>query len=226
MKLLHKPTSCFNQEPPKYQEIAIIIKKMKASSSPCPFDQTSVLVLKKCLICVEIIRTLLGKSLILRLWKKGLTVLAYKKGLADDPANLQPITLEPVIAKVLTSLIRNRIYAFLCKNQYIETNIQKGFWTGISCTIEHTELMSHLINHARQKQRSFVVTLIDLKNAFGESTMSSYMQYSVFTIYQDPLKSSYYIFTMVFIFQLQQMVFLWILSQYKEEFYKETAFHH
>ena len=28
--------------------------------------------------------------------------------------------------------------------------------------------MSHLINHARQKQRSLVVTVIDLKNAFGE----------------------------------------------------------
>ena len=94
----------------------------------------------------------LEKSLIPELWKKGLTVLAYKKGLADDPANFQPITLEPVIAKVLTSLIRNRIYAFLSK-------------------------------------------------------------------------SSYYTFTMVFIFQLQGMVFLQILSQYKEEFYKETAFH-
>ena len=106
--------------------------------------------------------------MILELWKKGLTVLAYKKGLADDPANFRLITLELVIAKVVTSLIRNRIYAFLCKNQYIETNIQKGFWTGISGTIEHTELMSHLINHAGQKQRSLVVTLIDLKNAFGE----------------------------------------------------------
>ena len=28
--------------------------------------------------------------------------------------------------------------------------------------------MSHLINHARQNQRSLIVTLIDLKNAFGE----------------------------------------------------------
>ena len=28
--------------------------------------------------------------------------------------------------------------------------------------------MSHLINYARQKQRSLIVTLIDLKNAFGE----------------------------------------------------------
>ena len=172
MKLLHEPTSCFNQEPPKYQEIADIIKKMQASSSPCPFDQISVLLLKKCPIVRTYVWKLLEhcweKSLIPELWKKGLPVLAYKKGLADDPANFRQITLEPVIAKVLTSLIRNRIYALLCKNQYIETNIQKGFWTGISGTIEHTELMSHLINHARQKQRSLVVTLIDLKNAFGE----------------------------------------------------------
>ena len=125
-------------------------------------------------ICVEIIRTLLGKVFFIpELWKEGLTVLAYKKGLADDPANFRPITLEPVIAKVLTSLIRNRIYAFLCKNQYIETNIQKGFWTGISGTIEHTELMSHLINHARQKQRSLVVTLKGRFKRFKERVWRS-----------------------------------------------------
>ena len=137
MKLLHEPTSCFNQEQPKYQEIANIIKNMKASSLPCPFDQISVLVLKKCPIVRTYVWKLLEhcweKSLIPELWKKFLTVLAYKKGLADDPANFRPITLEPVIAKVLTSFIRSRIYSFLCKNQYIETNIQKLFW--ISGTI-------------------------------------------------------------------------------------------
>ena len=182
-------------------------------------------------ICVEIIRTLLGKVFDTGDLEKSLTVLAYKKGLPDDPANFRPITLEPVIAKALTSLIRNRIYAFLCKNQYIETNIRKGFWTGISGTIEHIELMSHLINHARQKQRSLIVTLIDLKNAFGEVhheliravfPFSSYTKihyiyiiyyyiyyiyyyiYIIYTLYI----SSYYTFTMVFIFQLQRMVFL------------------
>ena len=100
MKLLHEPTSCFNQEPPKYQEIANIIKKMKSSSSPCPFDQISVFVPKKCPIVRTYVWKLLDhcweKSLIPELWKKGLTVLAYKKGLADDTANFRPITLEPV----------------------------------------------------------------------------------------------------------------------------------
>ena len=50
----------------------------------------------------------------------------------------------------------------------IEHSIQKGFTPGISGTYEHTAHMAHLINTARRKQRSLVITLIDLKNAFGE----------------------------------------------------------
>ena len=38
-------------------------------------------------ICVEMIRTLLEKVFDTGALEKGLTVLAYKKGLADDPAN-------------------------------------------------------------------------------------------------------------------------------------------
>ena len=74
MKLLHEPTSCFNQEPPKYQEIANIIKKMKASSSPCPFDQISVLVLKKC----PIVRTYVWK-LLEHCWEKSDTGALEKR---------------------------------------------------------------------------------------------------------------------------------------------------
>ena len=50
----------------------------------------------------------------------------------------------------------------------IEHNMQKGFTPGISGTYEHTAHRAHLINTARRKQRSLVITLIDLKNAFGE----------------------------------------------------------
>ena len=34
--------------------------------------------------------------------------------------------------------------------------------------LEHTSTMAHIINKARIKQRSVVITLLDLKNAFGE----------------------------------------------------------
>ena len=38
----------------------------------------------------------------------------------------------------------------------------------LSGTYEHTTQMSHIINKAGIKQRSVVITLLDLKNAFGE----------------------------------------------------------
>ena len=38
----------------------------------------------------------------------------------------------------------------------------------MSGTFEHIEEMSHIINHSRKQKRSVIITLINLKNAFGE----------------------------------------------------------
>ena len=145
---------------------------MKASGSPCPLNQISIIYFKKCpflqtylrAICQEIWAT----KEILSIWCKATTILIYKKGDTNDPSNFRPITLEPVALKVLTSLIRERIYSFLASNNYIETEIQKGFVPGMSGTYEHIANLSYLINHARKKQKSLTITLTDLRNAFGE----------------------------------------------------------
>jgi hypothetical protein len=60
------------------------------------------------------------------------------------------------------------MYSFLTANNFIEHNIQKGFTPNLSGTLEHTAQMANIINKARIKQRSLVITLLDLKNAFGE----------------------------------------------------------
>ena len=60
------------------------------------------------------------------------------------------------------------MFTFLLGNNLIEHKIQKGFTPNVSGTFEHTEQMAHIINQARTKQRSLVITLLDLKNAFGE----------------------------------------------------------
>ena len=41
------PTSPFNLDPPTYNEITNVIRKMKPSGSPCPLDQISVISLKR-----------------------------------------------------------------------------------------------------------------------------------------------------------------------------------
>ena len=40
--------------------------------------------------------------------------------------------------------------------------------SGMSGRFEYLAEMSHIINHSRKQQRSVTITLIDLKNAFGE----------------------------------------------------------
>ena len=98
--------------------------------------------------------------------EKAVTILIYKKDEQNDAQNFRPITLETVPPKLYTSFLRNCMYNFLNKNGYIESSIQKGFTPGVAGTFEHTYHMSYLINQARAKQRSIVITLLDLKNAF------------------------------------------------------------
>ena len=174
MQKLNEPAIDFNLEAPTYREITKIIFKIKSSPSPCPLDQVSIIVLKKC----PFLRTYLWRIISASwnrgdfptVWKQGITVLPYKKGSNKDPANFRPITLQPVLSKIFTSILRNRIYDFCYKNKFIESNLQKGFWDNISGCVEHTETLTHIINHARKKQRSLIITLLDLKNAFGEGS--------------------------------------------------------
>ena len=145
---------------------------MKASASPCPLDQVSIISFKRCpylrSYLTDLIRCAWFSRVVPSAWKRACTVLVHKKGATDDPSHFRPITLESVPLKIFTSCLRNSIFKFLTENNFIETAIQKGFYPKISGTLEHTAQMGHVINQARVKQRSLVVTLLDLKNAFGE----------------------------------------------------------
>ena len=145
---------------------------MKASGSPCPLDQLSIICFKRCpflrTYLSEIIRTAWSTGSVPNEWKRAFTILIHKKENANDPANFRPITLQSVPLKIFTSCLRNAIFNFLSANNYVEHEIQKGFTSGLCGTFEHTAQMADIVTKARTKQRSLVITLLDLKNAFGE----------------------------------------------------------
>ena len=145
---------------------------MKSKGCPCPLDQISIITFKRCpylrSYITELISKILEKKQIPNSWRMAVTILIYKKGDTNDPSNFRPITLENVCLKILTSLLRDKLFEFLISNKYIENNIQKGFIPNLSGTWEHIAQLSHIINHSRNKQRSITITLLDLRNAFGE----------------------------------------------------------
>ena len=169
---LSDPEVQFNLDPPTYQQITNVIRKMKSSGFPCPLDQLSIICFKRCpylrTYLSELIQEIWLSGTVPNEWKKACTILIHKKGNTDDPSNFRPITLESIPLKVFTSCLRNAIYSFLASNNFNEHGIQKGFTPNLSGTLEHTAQMADIINKARIRQRSVVITLLDLKNAFGE----------------------------------------------------------
>ena len=120
VKKLSEDTEKFNMLPPSYEERTRVIIKMKSSGSTCSFVQISVLALKHC----PILRTNLHR-IIKKCWELGFTILIYKKDSPGIPGNFNLIPLESKYAKVFTSLVKNRTYAFLVKNNHTETIILK-----------------------------------------------------------------------------------------------------
>ena len=169
---LPDPSIPFSQSPPSYEKVTNVIRRMKSSGSPCPLDKISIICFKRCpylrSLLTDIIRVVWESGHIPAEWKKACTVLVHKKGSGDEPVNFRPITLESVPLKVFTSCLRDSIFSFLRQNDFIEAEIQKGFTPKIAGVLEHTSMMANIIDKARIKQRSLVITLLDLKNAFGE----------------------------------------------------------
>ena len=169
---LPPPRSVAVESAPTYQEVSRAINRVKSKVCPCPLDQMSILVLKHC----PILRTALHKLIvhiwngapIPSCWKRGFTIPIYKKGEPNVPSNFRPITLQPVFYKVFSSVIRDRLFSFLDSNHYLDNHVQKGFWPGVDGVGEHSQLLAHVIKEAKAHQRSMTVTLLDLRNAFGE----------------------------------------------------------
>ena len=76
--------------------------------------------------------------------------------------------MKVVHSRSLPPCVRDSMFSHLSSNNYPEHKIQKGFLPKLSGTFEHTAEVAHIINKVRVKQISPVITLLDLKNLFGE----------------------------------------------------------
>ena len=104
---------------------------MCSSASPSPIDQISIITLKNCPITRTMLTKIIGycweHHYFPTKWKNSVTTLAYKGDSTSDPGNFRPITLQPVISKIFTTIIKNRIYDYLPQNNFIDQSTQKGF---------------------------------------------------------------------------------------------------
>ena len=88
----------------------------------------------------------------------------YKTKSRTDPGNYRPISLLPMISKVLEKIMYKRTYTFLTENNQIYHS-QYGFRAGHSCENAIGDLVSHVLKN--QQQNKYTTSLfLDLSKAF------------------------------------------------------------
>ena len=82
----------------------------------------------------------LDTSSLLSMWKIANVVLVFKKGYRKLPSNYRRIGLTSVVCKILKSVIRDKLFEYLFRNNLL-TNQQHGFVLKRSCV---TQLLTTL----------------------------------------------------------------------------------
>ena len=101
--------------------------------------------------------------------------------------------------------------------------MQKGFTTVVSSVLEHTSLMAYIINKVWLKQHSVVISLFDLKNAFGEVNHNLIKSVLVHCHIPNLIQVLLSAYMLISIPKLSQTAFLLQLFLLNIECFKRTA---
>ena len=97
-------------------------------------------------------------------WKTARVIPLHKKGSTDDINNYRPISILPVVSKILEKHVSSTFYTFLNGNNLINPK-QSGFRTQHSCQTALTLMTEEWLN-AMHKGELTGVLMIDLCKAF------------------------------------------------------------
>ena len=97
-------------------------------------------------------------------WKSAIVTPLFKSGSTSDPNNYRPISVLPVISKLLEPLIHNQMTDHLTASNPLSSNqygFRKGYSTG-TCLVDFLDVVYDNIENARPTG----VLFLDLKKVF------------------------------------------------------------
>ena len=151
------------------KEVVACIKKLK-NNKACGFDGVINEFLKACndkiITCITLLfNIVLITGKLPNSWSIGYITPIYKgKGDKNDPDNYRGITVLSCFGKLFTSLLNNRIYAYLDENNLLG-NEQAGFRKDNS-TVDHMFALHCLVDIYLQRRKKLFCTFIDYRKAF------------------------------------------------------------
>ena len=98
------------------------------------------------------------------IWKKARVTPLHKRNSTDDPENYRPISILPLLSKVLEKHVHNSLYEFFLVNNLLSPR-QSGFRTKHSCETALTEMTDNWLS-AMYNNEYCGVLFLDLCKAF------------------------------------------------------------
>lgn len=165
-----EPTIPFKAEEPSWQEVNTFLKKARAKSAPGP-NGIPYKVYKYC------------ENLRKRLWQ--LLRVAWRKDLLADDwliaegcfipkgenstgiKQFRTISLLNIEGKIFLGILAKRLTTFMLDNGYMDTSVQKGGVPGVPGCLEHTSVITKIIEDAKKNHGDLAVLWLDLTNAYG-----------------------------------------------------------
>ncbi len=164
------PEEDFNDKLPSLNEFTKKLSHTRSKSAPGP-NGVPYLLYKRCPKVAKLLwgylRELWRKNVISDTWREAEGIFIPKEENAKIVNKFRTISLLNVEGKLFFALKSDRITDFVIKNNFINTSIQKGGIPNVSGCIEHTAILSQLINEAKRNKSNLVVTWLDIANAYG-----------------------------------------------------------
>ena len=97
-------------------------------------------------------------------WKKARLIPIYKAEIRTERSNYRPISILPILSKLLEKHVADSYVKFLSDNNIL-SNCQHGFRAHHSCESTLTLVYEHLLNNIKQGLINGIA-VIDLSKAF------------------------------------------------------------
>ena len=160
--------SKFRPQPVDINTLTLTIKHLKATNAigsdgiPYRFliDSLPILIF----YILIIVNTSITTGVYPETWKYPYVIPVFKGGDADNVNNYRPISLLPIISKILEKIIADQLMAFL-ENNHLLTNCQHGFRPNLSTESALLTVTNKIYENIDNKKISLLM-LLDLSKAF------------------------------------------------------------
>lgn len=161
-------TELFRPKPVDITTVILAIKELNNSNS-VGSDDISLKFLKDVLYIITpyitcIINTSIVTGVFPEAWKHAIVVPVFKNGDANNVSNYRPISLLPIVSKILEKIISTQLTRYLEDNDLL-SNCQHGFRPRLSTETALSVITDAIYNNMDQRRIS-LLTLCDLSKAF------------------------------------------------------------